>query len=152
MRAVDARTEPVGIGDAGRGVVIAPRRTVAGVQLGNAFGADEHRVWPDEARMGADVDRGSFGPQHPCGLPDHGGEVFDVGVRPHGHGGVEGSVVEGKRIRWSLDDVEPAAAGNLKHVLGEVNADRRPAELGHRRGRHTGPTANVETAPLADAE
>jgi hypothetical protein len=41
MRAVDTRTEPVGIGDAGCGTVITPRRTVAAVQLGDAFGAEE---------------------------------------------------------------------------------------------------------------
>jgi hypothetical protein len=41
MRAVDTRTEPLGIGDAGSGTVIAPRRTVAAVQLGNAFGPEE---------------------------------------------------------------------------------------------------------------
>ena len=69
------------------------------MQLGNAFGADEQRVWPDEARMGADVDHGSFGPEHPCGLPDYGGKVSDVGVRPHGYGGVEGLVAEGEPVR-----------------------------------------------------
>ena len=69
------------------------------MQLGNAFGANEQGVWPDEAWMGADVDHGSLGPQHSCGLLEHRGEVFDVGVRPHGYGGVEGLVLEREPIR-----------------------------------------------------
>jgi hypothetical protein len=42
--------------------------------------------------------------------------------------------------------------GNFEHVLGEVDAHRRPAELGHRCGRQACPAADVETSAIARAE
>src|SRR5207247_2788661 len=52
---------------------------------------------------------------------------------------------------WS-SDVCSSDLGNLEHVLGKVDAHRRPAELSHRCGRQACPAADVETAPIARAE
>src|SRR5512132_874446 len=107
---------------------------------------------PHEARMAADVDERRLRPEHACGLAHRRSEVVDIDVRLARHRSVESRVVEGKLCCGSVDDLETAAAGGLEHVLGEVDADRRPAELCHRFGCQTGPAADVETTPLTAAE
>ena len=77
-------------------------------------------------------------------------EVADVGVRPDRDRGVEGLVLERQRVRAALDRRRRRArARRPSSSVGDVDADRRPAELGRHRRRHAGPAADVQAAPVA---
>src|SRR5262249_56920202 len=152
MHCADLGAKAFGVGDAWSRPVAAPGRAVARVQLRHALSGEEDRMRAHEARMAADVDERRVPPEYACGLAHRRSEVVDIDVRLAGHCGVEGLVVEGELCCGSADDLETAAASALEHVLGEVDAHCRPAELCDGLGRQTGPAADVETAALAAAE
>src|SRR5438105_15020882 len=96
-------------------------------------------VRPYEARVDAEINERACGAQHPSGLAYHRGEVRDIGVREHRDDGVEALVLERKRCRVDLEDLDPASAGELELSAGDVDPGHRPAALGE--GHRMGPAA-----------
>ena len=83
--------------DAGCLVVTARQAVPPGVKLGDCTLGVVDRVWPDEARVDADVDERGAGTEHTHDLSHEAAEVVDVRMREDRDGRVEGGILEGER-------------------------------------------------------
>jgi hypothetical protein len=99
----------------------------------------------------ADVDEDTTRLQHPGNLPQHGRIVRHVGVRHHGDDGAKRAVAD-RQAGGVGAGHRQAAAGVAQHAGGQVDADRRPAQLADLRGVDTGSAADLQTGARAGAE
>jgi hypothetical protein len=87
--------------------------------------------WADEARVVADVDETSAGPEQAPSLRRESGEIVDVGVRECREGGVERRVLKRHRGCVGVNELRPRRNSGREPELvgGDVDAGDLPTQI-----------------------
>jgi hypothetical protein len=104
-----------------------------------------------KARVDADVDQRTAGPEHSRGLAQHGRVAGDVGMRHDRDNRRQRVVPDGQALSVGHGD-DQAPAGMPQHPGGDIDTHGGPAQAGDSRRVDTGAAGDLEAGAAALAE